>query len=93
MMDRSNEARGTGFRAAWIAAAVIAAAVIAFGVTRYAAQPTTTAMTNNAIPERPSAQSQPSPQGETGPLDTKSGGAPAASPQGDAPPGMQPQNR
>jgi hypothetical protein len=29
------------------------------------------------------------PQGPTGPLNTKSGGAPAASPQGETPPGMQ----
>ena len=29
------------------------------------------------------------PQGETGPLETGSGGAPAASPQGETPPGMQ----
>lgn len=34
------------------------------------------------------AQSQP--QGPTGPTDTKSGGVPASSPQGDSPPGMQP---
>ena len=29
------------------------------------------------------------PQGETGPINTKSGGAPASSPQGDTPAGMQ----
>ena len=29
------------------------------------------------------------PQGKTGPLSTKSGGAPASSPQGETPPGMQ----
>lgn len=29
------------------------------------------------------------PQGNTGPLDTTSGGAPASSPQGQSPPGMQ----
>lgn len=32
---------------------------------------------------------QPSPQGDTGPVNTGSGGAPAASPQGDTPPAMQ----
>ena len=32
---------------------------------------------------------QAQPQGETGPINTKSGGAPAASPQGETPPGMQ----
>jgi hypothetical protein len=30
------------------------------------------------------------PQGATGPIDTTSGGVTPASPQGDAPPGMQP---
>jgi hypothetical protein len=30
------------------------------------------------------------PQGKTGPLETKEGGAPAESPQGQTPPGMQP---
>lgn len=30
------------------------------------------------------------PQGWTGPIDTKSGGAPPESPQGQSPPGMQP---
>ena len=33
---------------------------------------------------------QPQPQGHPGPTNTTSGGAPASSPQGDAPPGMQP---
>lgn len=33
---------------------------------------------------------QPQPQGQTGPTDTTSGGAPAESPQGDTPAGMQP---
>jgi hypothetical protein len=34
-------------------------------------------------------QSQSQPQGETGPLTTTTGGAPASSPQGETPPGMQ----
>ena len=29
------------------------------------------------------------PQGKTGPINTKTGGAPASSPQGETPPGMQ----
>jgi hypothetical protein len=33
---------------------------------------------------------QPQPQGQTGPTDTTSGGAPPSTPQGDSPPGMQP---
>lgn len=35
------------------------------------------------------AGSQIQPQGNTGPINTKSGGAPASSPQGDTPAGMQ----
>jgi hypothetical protein len=39
-------------------------------------------------PANPSNQTQP--QGHTGLTTTTTGGAPASSPQGDAPPGMQP---
>jgi hypothetical protein len=35
------------------------------------------------------SQTQPQPQGPTGPINTSSGGAPASSPQGETPPGMQ----
>lgn len=38
------------------------------------------------IPEK---QGQMQPQGPTGPINTGSGGAPAESPQGETPPGMQ----
>ena len=38
----------------------------------------------------PEDKGQLQPQGWTGPLETKSGGAPAESPQGQSPPGMQP---
>ena len=38
------------------------------------------------IPEK---QGPLQPQGHTGPIETKSGGAPAESPQGQTPPGMQ----
>lgn len=37
----------------------------------------------------PDTQGVIQPQGPTGPLETKSGGAPAESPQGQTPPGMQ----
>ena len=37
----------------------------------------------------PDTKGQKQPQGDTGPLDTGSGGAPAESPQGQTPPGMQ----
>jgi len=38
------------------------------------------------------APAQPQSRGHTGPTATTSGGAPAASPQGDSPPGMQPRS-
>ena len=38
----------------------------------------------------PEEKGQLQPQGWTGPLETKSGGAPPESPQGQSPPGMQP---
>ena len=38
----------------------------------------------------PETKGQKQPQGWTGPLDTRSGGAPPESPQGQSPPGMQP---
>ena len=52
--------------------------------------PSTTDGTN-VNPNRivPDTQNQSSPQRPTGPLNTTSGGAPASSPQGDTPPGMQ----
>jgi hypothetical protein len=37
----------------------------------------------------PETNGQRQPQGNTGPINTTSGGAPAASPQGETPPGMQ----
>jgi hypothetical protein len=37
----------------------------------------------------PETKGQKQPQGWTGPLETTSGGAPASSPQGQSPPGMQ----
>ncbi len=40
-------------------------------------------------PTRTNAPVQAQPQGSTGPIETRSGGAPPASPQGEAPPGMQ----
>ena len=46
----------------------------------------------NAAASKPTtaAPAQPQPQGPTGPTNTTSGGAPAGSPQGDTPAGMQP---
>jgi hypothetical protein len=71
--------------------------ILAAAVTSAAAQTST----SQANPAPNSAQSSPTdlsahqqhieqqPQGSTGPLDTTSGGAPAESPQGQSPPGMQ----
>lgn len=42
-----------------------------------------------AAQSRPEEKGQPQPQGWTGPINTGSGGAPAESPQGQSPPGMQ----
>jgi hypothetical protein len=46
----------------------------------------------NSAASKPNAggATQPQPQGRTGPTNTTSGGAPASSPQGDTPSGMQP---
>ncbi len=49
--------------------------------------PAANAATSNPATAVPA---QPQPQGHTGPTATTSGGAPASSPQGDSPPGMQP---
>lgn len=56
------------------------------------------AQAQSAVPAKPAGdggqtvvdtQGQMQPQGPTGPINTGSGGAPAASPQGETPPGMQ----
>ena len=61
--------------------------------------PSTLAQSDNPAPPSlhstgpsvsPEDKGQQQPQGQTGPLDTKSGGAPAESPQGQTSPGMQP---
>jgi hypothetical protein len=44
---------------------------------------------NTGRTETPETKGHLQPQGSTGPVDTKSGGAPAESPQGETPPGMQ----
>jgi hypothetical protein len=44
---------------------------------------------NTGRTETPENKGHLQPQGSTGPVDTRSGGAPAESPQGDTPPGMQ----
>jgi hypothetical protein len=45
---------------------------------------------SNALPSANKSSPQSQPQGDTGPINTTSGGAGASSPQGDTPAGMQP---
>ncbi len=52
--------------------------------------PTDNPAANSAASKPATPPDQPQPQGQTGPTNTTSGGAPASSPQGDSPPGMQP---
>jgi hypothetical protein len=52
-------------------------------------QPAQTKQLKEPATVSPETPGQQQPQGKTGPLDTKSGGAPAESPQGQTPPGMQ----
>jgi hypothetical protein len=79
----------------WVAIAIVAAVVVAIGAYNYrntAAQPDSKSIGANATSDRvtPSnMQNQSSPQGPTGPLNTGTGGAPAANPRGETPPGMQ----
>jgi hypothetical protein len=65
---------------------VLIAAFVLFGSTVAFSQLKPTDPSTNANPSGSVTQ----PQGETGPINTKSaGGAPASSPQGETPPGMQ----
>jgi hypothetical protein len=52
-------------------------------------QPKGSSLNSSTDRTPPEAKGQLQPQGWTGPLDTSSGGAPAESPQGQSPPGMQ----
>jgi hypothetical protein len=88
-----------------IVAAAIVGGIAAYNLTgdrkSTAVQTDSTTTGQNSVPSTPSAaiaihdriapntQTQSSPQGPTGPLTTKSGGAPASSPQGETPAGMQ----
>ena len=77
--------------------------LIAIGVSLVAAAAAAGIATNSVVAENPirhdqitqdqsnraDPETQSKPEG-TGPLNTESGGTPPASPQGDAPPGMQP---
>ena len=91
---RANSPR-IGSYFAWLMGGVVLLAVLAYGVGRYAPTlyPQTPTVETNSLTTPgsgpASAQNQPSPQGATGPINTTTGGAPASSPQGETPPGMQ----
>jgi hypothetical protein len=83
---------------AWLVlGAAVLAAIAIYGAGRFGPMTGTNSAQTSAprpheIPDRAdaaNARSQPSPQGPTGPISTTSGGAPAASPQGETPAGMQ----
>ena len=72
----------------------LAAFYLAFGATMALAQAQPPGKPGNSPHSTgrtvaPDTEGQKQPQGDTGPLNTTSGGAPAASPQGQTPPGMQ----
>ncbi len=71
---------------AWL----LAIALIVIGIVVYAVKDSEPFTRDaNPIPTSGSKTTQPSPQGNAGPLNTESGGAPASSPQGETPAGMQ----
>jgi hypothetical protein len=96
LMFRRDNSENAGPHLGWLFGGLALAGICYYGVTHYS-RPQVVAQ---ATADRPpalqdparaavNADGQASPQGPTGPLETKSGGAPAASPQGDTPAGMQ----
>jgi hypothetical protein len=87
MLNQNNRVRYQMLRAG-------AAAAVAFSVSVLPAQaqktdkPEPSGPPVKVDPRNPSGN-QMQPQGQTGPIHTQSGGAPASSPQGQSPPGMQ----
>lgn len=62
---------------------------IAFAQTQPGSQPPTNSPHSTGRTVSPETKGQMQPQGPTGPIDITTGGAPATSPQGETPPGMQ----
>jgi hypothetical protein len=92
-VDQGDNTKSTRHYLAWLFCGLILAAIVSYGMNQYS-RPTTVAQTTSVPSQVPASgpvnpNSQASPQGPTGPLETKSGGAPASSPQGETPPGMQ----
>jgi hypothetical protein len=93
---QQGPSRGKSFIGAMLIASAIALALIVYpassqttGSSTRAESPPAQPQQQTSQPQTPQSQQQTSPQGGTGPLETSSGGAPAASPQGETPPGMQ----
>jgi hypothetical protein len=75
-------------RIALAAACLLCSAGLAMAQTQPPANPSDASQQSTGTTP-PEAQGQKQPQGWTGPLETTTGGAPAESPQGQSPPGMQ----
>jgi hypothetical protein len=65
------------------------AACVKTAQAKQAENPAASSAQSPGLSVSPDSSGQQQPQGKTGPVDTQSGGAPAESPQGQTPPGMQ----
>jgi hypothetical protein len=81
--------RGTTMRAALIAACLLSCGGLAWAQAQPASNAMDKAEHSTGRTQTPEDKGQNQPQGRTGPIETTTGGAPAASPQGESPPGMQ----
>jgi hypothetical protein len=77
-------------RFAFIAACLVCITGFAWAQTRNDDRPADKSGHSTGRTVTPEAKGEKQPQGWTGPITTGSGGAPAESPQGQSPPGMQP---
>jgi hypothetical protein len=78
--------RGKSHLGWWVGATVLLIIAMVYAISRY--EPTSAV---KVTPDRPPANAgtQVQPQGQTGPIETTTGGAPPTSPEGETPPGMQ----
>jgi hypothetical protein len=95
-MYRRDNSKNAGLYLFWFFGSLVLAGICCYGVSQQSRAQVVAQATADRPPalQNPAraavdADGQASPQGPTGPLETKSGGAPAASPQGDTPSGMQ----
>jgi hypothetical protein len=86
----SDRSPGRSVAMTAVLAAVAAGAFVIAMPGSVSAQGPSVAQNTVPVPTSPpETRGQSSPQGPTGPINTRSGGAPASSPQGDTPSGMQ----